>query len=322
MSAARKFEQAVAEGRVVLVDGGMGTEIEARGVAMDDAAWCALANLHDLDVVQQIHEDYIRAGADVIITNTFSAGRTVLADAGHGDDFERINRRAVAAAREARDATESDALIAGSVGGLPTASDMNFRDRGLSPEQLFETFSEQASVLADSGVDLIALEMIGPGGHAGPALRAALATGLPVWVGLSVLRLVDDETDYGDLADPNDRAEFEALISSLAGPELTAVTVMHSTPEQADLAIDIVRAHWQGPVGVYPHVGSFNPPSWEFEDISPEEFARLARGWTEKDVQLVGGCCGIRPAHIAAAKQAVAPAAGRLGNDAGYGPAA
>ena len=57
MRAARRLEQGVAEGRVVLVDGGMGTEIEARGVAMDDAAWCALANLDDLNVVQEIHED-------------------------------------------------------------------------------------------------------------------------------------------------------------------------------------------------------------------------------------------------------------------------
>jgi homocysteine S-methyltransferase len=324
MSRARTLEERLAREPVVVIDGGMGTEIEARGVTMDDVAWCALANLDQLAAVRGIHEDYIRAGADVIITNTFAAGRTVLEDAGHGAEFEEINRRAVAAALEARDATGSDALIAGSIGGLPTASDMNFRDRGLSPEQLLETFSEQASVLAGSGVDLIALEMIGPGGHAEPALRAALATGLPVWLGLSVLRLVDDETEYGDLADENDRAGFEALISRLVDPKLAAVTVMHSTPEQVDLAIDILRAHWQGPIGVYPHVGTFKAPNWEFEDISPEHFARLARGWAQRGVQLIGGCCGVRPAHIAAAKQNIAATAERSGNgaDSGYSPSA
>ena len=324
MNATRTLGQRFADGHVVMVDGGMGTEIEARGVTMDDVAWCALANLDELAVVRGIHEDYIRAGAEVIITNTFSTGRTVLSDAGRGDEFEEINRRAVAIAREARDATGSDVLIAGSIGGLPTASDMDFRGRGLSAQQLLETFGEQAGVLADAGVDLIALEMIGPDGHAEPALRAALATGLPVWLGLSVLRVVDGETDYGDLGDEGDRATFEALISSLADPELAAVTVMHSTPEQVDLAIDIVRAHWRGPIGVYPHVGTFNPPNWEFADISPEEFARLACGWAERGIQLIGGCCGIRPAHIAAAKRGIASAAGRSADGAGsgYSPAA
>jgi S-methylmethionine-dependent homocysteine/selenocysteine methylase len=324
MSAARRLARDVAEGRVVLVDGGMGTEIEARGVTMDDAAWCALANLDDLDVVQEIHEDYIRAGADVIITNTFSAGRTVLADSGHENDFDQINRRAVTAALRARATTESETLIAGSVGGLPTASDMTFHDRGLSPEQLFRAFNEQAMLLADAGVDLIALEMIGPGGHAEPAVRAALATGLPVWLGLSVLRLVESETDYGDLADPDDRAGFEALVSSLADSRLAAITVMHSSLEQVEPALDLVRAQWQGPIGVYPHVGTFVAPNWHFEDITPEEFAAHARGWVERGARLIGGCCGIRPAHIAALKQGLSGDATGSGSDvaARYRPSA
>jgi homocysteine S-methyltransferase len=110
-----------------------------------------------------------------------------------------------------------------------------------------------------------------------------------------------------------------ALISSLADSALSAVTVMHSSPEQVDLAIDIVRAHWRGPVGVYPHVGTFNPPTWEFGDITPDEFAQLARGWAEQGIQIIGGCCGIRPAHIAAAKRGVAPAAGRSAGQGGSG---
>ena len=77
----------------------------------------------------------------------------------------------------------------------------------------------------------------------------------------------------------NDRSGFEALVSSLADSRLAAITVMHSSLEQAEPAVELVRAHWQGPIGVYPHVGTFVPPHWQFEDITPEEFTAHAEGW-------------------------------------------
>jgi S-methylmethionine-dependent homocysteine/selenocysteine methylase len=89
--------------RPVVVDGGMGSELEARGVPMDHEAWCGLANLEAPEVVRAIHEDYIRAGADVVIANTFPANRAALTAAGYGDRVEEANRAAVAAAFEARD---------------------------------------------------------------------------------------------------------------------------------------------------------------------------------------------------------------------------
>src|SRR4051795_1808361 len=88
----------------IVIDGGMGTELEARGVPMDHEAWCGLANLDAPDVVRQIHNDYIAAGADVIIANTFPTNRPALEAAGAGDRFEEANRAAVAAALQAREA--------------------------------------------------------------------------------------------------------------------------------------------------------------------------------------------------------------------------
>src|SRR5689334_15401027 len=76
----------------MVIDGGMGTELEARGVPMDHEAWCGLANLEALDVVRAIHDDYIAAGADVIIANTFPTNRPALEAAGAGDRFEEANR--------------------------------------------------------------------------------------------------------------------------------------------------------------------------------------------------------------------------------------
>jgi homocysteine S-methyltransferase len=293
--------QRLGRGEIIIVDGGMGTEIEARGVEMDDAVWCALANVDHPDVVESVHVDYLRAGADVIIANTFPAGRPTLEAAGHGARFEEINRAAVASARHARDRAGRAAVIAGAIGGLPTATDMSFFERGLSDEELRDAFGAQARLLADAGVDLIALEMIGPGSYGRPAVEGAREAGLPIWLGLSVLRIGGDgEHDYGTLADDADRAAFDAVVSSLAGDDLAAVTVMHSHLVEVLPAFEAVGAHWSGTLGAYPHVGTFHAPHWEFEDITPETYLREAQTWVDHGARLVGGCCGIRPEHIAA----------------------
>src|SRR4051812_24345674 len=99
----------------IVIDGGMGTELEARGVPMDHEAWCGLANLDAPDVVRAIHADYIAAGADVIIANTFPTNRPALEAAGCGDRFEEANRAAVAAALAARDAAGRPGPRAGAV---------------------------------------------------------------------------------------------------------------------------------------------------------------------------------------------------------------
>ena len=298
------MQERIDAGQVIVIDGGMGSEIEARGVAMDDHAWCALANVDHPATVQQVHEDFIRAGADVIIANTFPAGRPALEAAGRGESFEEINRAAVRAALRARDAVGRPTVVAGSLGALPTATDITFRERGLATEELRDAFAQQAFVLADAGADLLALEMLGPGTYAVPALEGARSAGLPIWLGVSVLRLLPDgETDYGTLADSADRAAFEDLLESLLADDLAAVTVMHSNLDQVLPAIDAIRTRWSGPLGVYPHVGEFDPPHWRFRDIAPEAFLDEAREWVRHGAQMVGGCCGIRPAHIAALRR-------------------
>ena len=103
-------------GEVVILDGAMGTELEARGVPMDGKAWSGAAMLEHGAAVRQVHADYIRAGADVIITNSFATGRHALEPAGFGAEVAEINRRAVALAREAREeAADRPVAIAGSI---------------------------------------------------------------------------------------------------------------------------------------------------------------------------------------------------------------
>ena len=107
-----------------MLDGGTGSELRRRGVRLDEAAWSGLASLTHYDVLREVHADYIAAGADVITTNTFGTTRFVLEAAGYGERFATINRRAVDAAREARDASGRDVAIAGSMSCLPPRFDV------------------------------------------------------------------------------------------------------------------------------------------------------------------------------------------------------
>ena len=109
MSAAEDIFGRIADGELVIIDGGTGTQLQAEGVPMDDVAWSARANLEHPDVVQRVHEEYIRAGAEVIIANTYAASRAALAPAGLGDRVAEANRSAVRAALRAREAAATAA---------------------------------------------------------------------------------------------------------------------------------------------------------------------------------------------------------------------
>src|SRR5262245_39457022 len=120
---AMRWNDVLQTGGVLLLDGGTGSELRRRGVALDANVWSALASVENFDTLCGIHADYIAAGADVITTNTFATSRFVLAAAGRGEQFADINERALAAAFEARDASGRDVAIAGSVSCLPPRFD-------------------------------------------------------------------------------------------------------------------------------------------------------------------------------------------------------
>ena len=97
--------QRLDEGSVVILDGGTGTELERRGVPMNNQAWCGPATLDHLSVLEAVHLDYIAVGADVITANTFASSPLMLEPAGFGDQFEAINRAAIQTAHRAREAS-------------------------------------------------------------------------------------------------------------------------------------------------------------------------------------------------------------------------
>jgi S-methylmethionine-dependent homocysteine/selenocysteine methylase len=291
----------LAAGEVVIVDGGMGTQLQAEGVPMDEAAWCARANLEQPGVVQRVHEAYIRAGAQVIIANTFAASRTGLEPAGLGGHVAEVNVNAVGAALAAREAVSDDSVVvAGSMSSFCPAV-MHTGAPGPPGDQHFPglaEFREPAQLLAGAGADLIALEMIGARGYGRAALQAAAETGLPVWLGITAVRRAD-----GTLGTPpklGDGDSFEDLLAALATPAPAAVTVMHSDPEVVPDAIQVIRRRFTGPIGAYAENGSWTPPNWVFDGITPGQYLQHAHTWARGGAQLIGGCCGTGPEHIQA----------------------
>ena len=297
----------LADGELVIVDGGMGSQLQAEGVPMDEVAWSARANLDQPDTVQRVHEEFIRAGAQVIIANTFAAGRAALEPAGLGGRVADANRSAVGAALRARDAVATGPVaVAGSMSSFcPAVMGGGHEDappgRPAAPDSRFPglaDFQEQAQLLAEAGAELIVLEMIEAPGYGRAAVRAAAETGLPVWLGVSATRREDGT--LGTFAELGGGDRLEDLLRALADPSLAAVTVMHSSPEVISDAIEIIRGHFAGPIGAYAETGGWVPPAWVFDGLTPGEYLQHAIAWADQGAQLIGGCCGTGPEHIRA----------------------
>ena len=308
-SAAAELAGRLADGEVIVIDGGTGTALQAAGVPMDDETWSGRASLEYADLVQSVHEAYVRAGAEVIIANTFATSRAALAPAGLGDRVAEANRNAVAAALRARAAAPGRRVaVAGSMSSFcpiamhgrgpdaaASAADPDAEDPGFTSAA---DFLEQAALLADAGADLIALEMIESPGYGRAAIEAAAATGLPVWLGLSPVRRPDGS--LGNDPELGRGDSLDDLVRMLASPALAAVTVMHAKPDVGSDAIGVIRRHFDGPVCVYAESGDWEPPHWVFSDLDPQRYLGQATGWVADGAQLIGGCCGIGPDHIRA----------------------
>ena len=295
------WSQKLEQGDVLVLDGGTGTELRRRGMALSRDTWNALASLTEFDLLRTIHMDYVAAGADVITTNTFATTRFVLEAAGHRDDFMLINSRAVAAAREARDMSGREVAIAGSISCLPPRFDPH-----AYPDESTErsAYLELAETLAEAGVDLLVLEMMQETRHAPIACAAARAVGLPVWLGVSC-RLGAGATLVGFDFPLVPLGEcLEALLPFAPA----VVNVMHSPVAATLPALHEVRARWPGPLGAYPENGDGTPST---SSHAPEQLASHARDWLAAGAQIIGGCCGTTPEHIRALAKLPRPRLGR-----------
>ena len=292
-------------GGTLLMDGALGTELERRGVPLEGSAWSALAVRDYGDIVRATHLDYIRAGARLHIVNSFALAQHVLAPLGLGDEFEFLNRRSV----ELFDAAVSDSGVARenlwAAGSLSTFAAHS--DRSQLPDQrtLHDNYRRQAEILQAAGVELFALEMLYDAETTRVMLDAVRDTGLPAIVGFTCQWGDDDSgrisarRDLGLDVQPLD--QILPAVIEIADPQTTVLSIMHSDLDVTDAALEVLRHHWQGPVAIYPNSGRFIDLQMQFDSVSSaREFTAAALRWIDSGVQIVGGCCGIGPAHIAA----------------------
>lgn len=287
----------LAAGNVIILDGGTGTDIQRRGVPMSGETWCAEANLSHPQVVQAVHEGYIEAGAQIITANTFATSALLFNALGRDEDLLAIDRAAVAIAKRAAQSRPGVA-VAGSISTMRpviAGSDRTDLSRQWTEMEARDLFRRKAAGLAATGVDLIMMEMVRDGDYGIWATAAALETGLPVWVGISAERRPDGQlVGFG-------RHDWllEDIVQRAVALQPAVLCIMHTSANITGEALQIVRRHWQGPLGAYPDSGFFKMPDWQFIDIIPsEELGAKCREWQQQGATIFGGCCGIGAGHI------------------------
>ena len=310
------LDEKLARGDLIVLDGAIGSEIERHAGRLDGAAWCGMANRTHPDTVRQVHESYLEAGADVITANTFATCRHVLDAVGLGDESAAITRRGVELAREALDrvAPGRPVAIAGSLSNTiawvpgTIMADPAFLP---SPEQEARNYQEMAEALAEAGCDLLLLEMMQETNHSIRLMEAAVATGLPVWVGISTSRAADGKMIGWDMAaeerhnlprdfEPGPTEPLETIIDGLCALGPQAVGIMHSSFYSTPPGLDVLFERWGGPVMAYPEALGFDAVTQGSMAVAPDDFARHCRTWVEQGVQIIGGCCGTTIHHIQA----------------------
>lgn len=286
------------KGQTIILDGGTGTDIQRRGAPMSGDTWCADANLTHPEIVRDVHLDYIKVGAEIIAANTFASSALSFNHYGRDDDLLRIDQKAVAVAREARGT--SNVAVAGSISTMRPSvpgSDRTLKDREWPETEARQLFKRKAENLRDAGVDLLMMEMMRDCDYSIYATEAAMHTGLPVWVGISVERHGNGELfGFG-----REDQRFESVAQALSQLQPAVINIMHTSPNDTGDAIEILRKYWNGPIGAYPECGYFKSPDWVFVDIiPPHALVQKSREWQSLGASIFGGCCGIGPDHIRA----------------------
>ena len=294
-----KIKEKLNQNELVILDGGVGTELQKRGIEMDES-WCGTAS-RNTEILKQIHLDYINAGAQVITTNTYASSRLLLDAAGFGNDFEEINLKAISAAKAAREEVSDDILIAGSLSHrYPIAHGDAQSNATIQFQQpiLQSATDEMAGLLSENGCDLILLEMMYHPDRIQTVFNSAKKTNKPVWAGFSTRR--SDDGEILSLADSVD-VPFRELVKIISDYELDAVGIMHTDVNVVSDSIKIIKEIYDGTILVYPDSGGWVSPNWIFDQvIKPHELKARAAEWAKEGVQILGGCCGLSPEHIQA----------------------
>jgi homocysteine S-methyltransferase len=279
-------------GSVLISDGGLATELEARGHDLSDPLWSARLLSDDPREIVAVHAAYFRAGAKIATSASYQASFDGFA--AHGIDRDQsveLLRRSVELARAARDEAGVGGLfVAASVGpyGAALADGSEYRGRyGLSVEALTRWHRPRLEILAAAGADVLALETVPDADEAEALVNLVRTVGVPAWLSYTI--------DGSRTRAGQPLAEAFAVAAGVG--EIVAVGVNCCTPADVLPAIEIAAAIGK-PVIVYPNSGE----RWDGQHWTGRSrfSAGLARQWIAAGARIVGGCCRVGPSAIAA----------------------
>jgi homocysteine S-methyltransferase len=299
------FEPLLRDGGTVVLDGGLGTELDRRGLDLRDPLWSARALVETPDAVRDVHAAYFAAGADVAISSSYQASFEALAARGLSrDDAGRLFRRSVELAREAAAGFAPPRFVAASIGpyGAYLGNGAEYTgDYDLDESGLVAFHRPRLEALAAAEPDVVAIETI-PSVVEAAALVTALEAvpEVPAWMSFSC-------RDGSHLCDGS---PFERAVETAASsPSVVAVGVNCTSPVHVPSLVALA-ARSGLPVVCYPNRGAFWDPVRKVWVDPPRPDPRpLLRPieWREAGARLIGGCCGTTPHDIAAMAAALRP---------------
>ena len=290
--------------RIIILDGAMGTMIQSAHLKESDythpvVGLCRglndLLNLTRADVIEDIHRQYIEAGADIISTNTFNASAISLADYGMEEYVDEINTAAVRIARHAASSYDKEVWVAGVLGPTGrTASlspDVNdAAERNITYDELYEAYSAQVKIFAREGADIILIETVFDSLNAKAAIRAAKDhSQLPIMLSGTISdasgRLLSGQT-------------IEAFCDTFSSMGLLSIG-LNCALGASELKPYIKRLSCISPIAVSSHPNAGLPDGFGSYAQSSEEMATVVEGYMKDGlVNIIGGCCGTTPQYI------------------------
>ena len=285
------IKQRLDQGKIIILDGGIGAELEKNGANMDKDLWCGKCSIDNPELVKKVHENYIDAGADVITTNTYGTTPISMKHYGYDNLIEEYNKKSVQIAKDA--SKNKNVAVAGSVSTFGS-----FYKLGL--KAMIPGFKEQIKILSEEGVDLIILEaMSSQADIVETIIECSSNINLPVW--LSISCVMEDKNKkvmlgYNDTVDSDTHIyeSFEVAIKNFSKLHKGPILIAHSDINVTGHAVKTAKNNFNGVLGVYPNRGYYEKPHWKFVDnMSPEDYLNEARSWVENGVKIIGGCCGV-----------------------------
>ncbi len=291
----KNFLQKIQSGEILVSDGATGTNLLARGLPRGTVAETWL--FEKPDAILELHQDFVKAGADILLTNTFGASPLRLKAGNVAQSVKMVNQRAIYLARQAAEEADHQVFVAGSIG---PAGQLLKPLGSLEPDQVYESFLEQAQELVEEKVDLIVIETQFDLKEANLAVKAVrdVSIDIPLVCSFSYDRGV--RTMMG--VSPAKMAESMANLRV----DLLGINCGHSLEHNLQ-ALQELKSASLLPVWFKPNAGlpKVDQHGMTYYSLTPEEMGIEASKWLEAGAAIVGGCCGTTPQHLAQIASAV-----------------